>query len=182
MLRSTSCEAGARSLTGPARAAPIDRPRDRSLQELRPWGPRRAVPWGRVSCRAWTLWTVIGLAGLAGCDRPPVAPTGGGGAGGGGNDGGVGTTITITASGVSPRTLIVSPGTRVLVVNNDIVDHNVSSDPHPIHTDCIEINQVGFIQPGQTKETGNLNTARTCGFHDHDRPFDTTLQGEIIIR
>jgi hypothetical protein len=41
---------------------------------------------------------------------------------------------------------------------------------------------VGFITPGQTKQTGNFTTARTCGFHDHDQPTNTSLQGRIIVR
>ena len=79
---------------------------------------------------------------------------------------------------------MVPPGTRVQFVNNDTTNpnHDVASDPHPDHTDCIEINQVGFIVPGQTKETGNLNTARTCGYHDHNRPSDSRWQGQIIVR
>src|SRR5215471_4153413 len=78
-----------------------------------------------------------------------------------------GTTITITAAGVSPSTLTVSPGTRVTFINNDTRPHEIASDPHPEHTDCIELNQVGFLSPGQTRDSGNLNTVRTCGYHDH---------------
>ncbi len=92
------------------------------------------------------------------------------------------TTITISASGVSPRTIAVSPGTRVTFVNSSGSPHDMSSDPHPEHTDCPEINQVGFIQAGQTKLTGNLNTVRTCGYHDHNQPSNTSLQGSIVIR
>lgn len=73
-------------------------------------------------------------------------------------------------------------GTRVLFVNSDSRPHNMNSDPHPEHTDCPELNQVGFLTPGQSRETGNLVTARTCGFHDHDNPALTTLQGTITIR
>jgi hypothetical protein len=29
---------------------------------------------------------------------------------------------------------------------------------------------VGFLAVGQSKQTGNLNTARTCGYHDHNDP------------
>jgi len=91
-------------------------------------------------------------------------------------------TITITSAGVSPSTLTVSPGTRVMFVNNDTRSHDMASNAHPDHTDCPEINQAGFLMPGQSRQTGNLNTVRTCGFHDHDRPTDTRLQGTIIIR
>ena len=62
----------------------------------------------------------------------------------------------------------------------------MDSDPHPAHTDCPEINQVGFLtaagQTGSTKLTGNLNTAKTCGYHDHNRDFDTSLQGTIVVQ
>jgi hypothetical protein len=58
----------------------------------------------------------------------------------------------------------------------------MSSDPHPEHTNCPAINDVGFIQAGQTKLTGNLNVVRTCGFHDHNQPSNTALQGSIVIQ
>jgi plastocyanin len=91
-------------------------------------------------------------------------------------------TITMTSSGVSPKQLTVSPGTRVLFTNNDSRSHIMNSDPHPEHTDCPEINNIGSITPGQTKETGNLNTVKTCGYHDHGTPDDARFKGQIIIR
>ena len=91
------------------------------------------------------------------------------------------TTITITASGVSPRNIQVSLGARVRFINNDTRAHNMTSNPHPDHTDCPEINQVGFLQPGQQRETGNLVTVRTCGFHDHDNPTNASLNRSIVI-
>ncbi len=92
------------------------------------------------------------------------------------------TTITITSSGVSPRSVTVSAGSRVTFVNNDSRVHDMSSDPHPVHTDCPEINQVGFLSAGQSGQTGNLNTARTCGYHDHNQSTNTSLQGTIVIQ
>jgi hypothetical protein len=91
-------------------------------------------------------------------------------------------TFTITSAGVSPKELTVSPGTRVMFVNNDSRRHDMGSDPHPDHTDCTEINSVGVLNPGQSRETGNLNTVRTCGFHDHDLPDNNNLKGRIVIR
>jgi len=70
----------------------------------------------------------------------------------------------------------------VTFVNNDTVSHDMSSDPHPDHTDCPAINQAGFLRPGQRRESGNLNEVRTCGFHDHDDPTNRRLQGTITIR
>lgn len=78
--------------------------------------------------------------------------------------------------------MTISPGTRVLFVNNDSRPHDMSSDPHPAHTDCPAINQVGFLSPGQSRESGNLNTVRTCGFHDHDQSENVSLKGTITIR
>jgi hypothetical protein len=69
-----------------------------------------------------------------------------------------------------------------MFVNNDSRVHDMASDPHPEHTTCPELNQVGFLQPGQSRESGNLNTVRTCGFHDHNQPTVTSLQGTIQIR
>ena len=91
-------------------------------------------------------------------------------------------TITITAAGTSPKNVQVALGTRVLFVNSDSRAHTMNSDPHPEHTDCPELNQVGFLTPGQTRETGNLVIARSCGYHDHDNPSTTTLQGTITIK
>ena len=91
--------------------------------------------------------------------------------------------ITISAAGVaSPTELIVPPGTRVLFINNHSQRHQVSSDPHPEHTDCPEINQVGLLTQGQTRETGNLVAVRTCRFHDHENPDNAALRGRIVIR
>ena len=92
-------------------------------------------------------------------------------------------TITIGTDGrVSPATVTIAPGGRVTFINNHNQAHDMASDPHPEHTQCPEINQVGFLTAGQQRATGNLNTARTCGFHDHGRDTDTGLQGRIIIQ
>lgn len=107
--------------------------------------------------------------------NPTPPPTGGGGT--------QIATITIGADGrVSPSTVTIAPGGRVTMVNNHNTAHDMSSDPHPEHTQCPELNQWGFLQPGQQRTSGNLNTPRTCGFHDHNRPTDTGLQGRVVIQ
>jgi len=91
--------------------------------------------------------------------------------------------LTIDANGVlAPKELVVSPGTRVLFTNNSPRARQVSSDPHPDHTDCPAVNQVGFLSPGQTKETGNLTEVRTCGIHDHDDPSNADMRARILVR
>lgn len=91
------------------------------------------------------------------------------------------TTITLSSSGASPRDITVSVGSRVTFVNNDSAPHDMNSDPHPEHTTCPDLN-VGFIAGGQSRATNNLNTARTCTYHDHNQPSNTSLQGTIRIQ
>ena len=91
------------------------------------------------------------------------------------------TTIVIANNAVSPKTVTVPAGSQVTFVNNDSRPHEIFSNPHPEHTDCPEINQVGHLEPGQSRQTGNLNTIRTCGFHDHINFEITALQGSIVI-
>ena len=90
--------------------------------------------------------------------------------------------VTITAAGVSPQQVEIAVGGRVTFVNNNTQTHEMFSDPHPIHTDCPPMNDVGVLSPGQTKQTGVFTTARTCSYHDHGRPDNTSLQGWILIR
>jgi len=90
--------------------------------------------------------------------------------------------FSITSMGVTPRSVTVTRGSQVTFVNNDSRPHDMESDPHPEHTDCPEINSVGTLNPGQSRQTGNLNTARTCGFHDHLAAENNTLRGSIVIQ
>jgi plastocyanin len=90
-------------------------------------------------------------------------------------------TITIASSGVSPKNIQIAVGSRVLFVNNDSRSHNVTSDPHPEHTDC-RAQPVRLPRRWPEPETGNLVTVRTCGFHDHDDPSAAILQGSIVIK
>ena len=92
------------------------------------------------------------------------------------------TTFLILNNAVCPRDLTVSRGTRVTFINNDTRAHEMFSDPHPEHTDCQELNQVGHLEPGQQRETGNLNIVRRCGFHDHINENNRALQGTITIQ
>jgi hypothetical protein len=93
-----------------------------------------------------------------------------------------GPTVTIGSAGLSPRAIDVPVGGRLTIVNNDTVSHDMGSDPHPFHEDCPELNQIGMLAPGQTRTSGNLVEARTCGMHDHIRPLVTSLQLRITIR
>ncbi len=133
------------------------------------WGAGRAAAIIVVATLAAACGGSGGGATPAPTPTPTPTPTPGG------------TTITITAAGVSPNSLTVPLGSRVAFVNNDSRPHDMASNPHPEHTQCPTVN-VGFIQPGQTLQTQNLNTAATCGYHDHNQPTTTSLQGTIRIQ
>jgi plastocyanin len=91
-------------------------------------------------------------------------------------------TITITSAGVDKKQVEIPVGGRVAFVNNDASSHEMSSDPHPTHTNCPPLNQVGALAPGRTGTTGAFTTAGTCGFHDHGQPGNANLQGSIVVR
>jgi hypothetical protein len=38
------------------------------------------------------------------------------------------------------------------------------------------------LTAGQSRTSGNFNTARTCGFHDHNLPDNANLKGSIVIQ
>ena len=91
-------------------------------------------------------------------------------------------TILIVGNAVCPQNLTVTRGSQVTFINNDNRPHEMNSDPHPEHTNCQELNQVGHLEPGQQRQTGNMNIARTCGFHDHINDQNRALQGTITIQ
>ena len=91
-------------------------------------------------------------------------------------------TVTIGANGLTPTEVKIPVGGRVTFINNDVRPHAMSSDPIQTHTDCPAINDVGFLNPGQSRATSPLTTARTCGFHDHTNELDTTFKGRIVIQ
>ena len=89
--------------------------------------------------------------------------------------------VTITPSGVSPAVLVTSVGTRVTFVNNDVIPHDVLGGPDPSTPGCPEMDSVGFLTPGQSRQTATLEKPGTCEYHDHS--FHSPLfNGRIIIQ
>ena len=149
------------------------------LKRLRGWVSRVGqAGGGRPRHRAVpAALMALFVAACGGDSSSPSSPSSGGTA-----TCGTGNTIVIANNTVCPSTLTVSVGAQVTFVNNDSRNHNMTSDPHPEHTDCPPLNDVGFLTPGQSRQSGNLVTARTCGFHDHDNFSVRSLQGTITIR
>ena len=91
-------------------------------------------------------------------------------------------TFVIQNNQICPQTMTVTRGSQVTILNSDTRTHEMDSDPHPEHTDCPELNQIDFLNPGQSRLSGNLNIARKCGFHDHSNPDTAALKGTITIQ
>ena len=92
-------------------------------------------------------------------------------------------TVVIGSNNVFvPLEVTVAAGGRVAFVNRNNRPFDIMSDPPLTHTDCPPIQNVGFIQPGQTKETGPLTVPGTCGFHDHMNEHNPDLRGRIIVQ
>ena len=89
--------------------------------------------------------------------------------------------VTITGSGVTPGEVVTEVGTRVLFVNNDVIPHDVMGGPDPSRPDCHEIDAVGFLTPGQSRQTAMFDRARTCEYHDHSY-HSSLFNGRIVIQ
>jgi hypothetical protein len=91
-------------------------------------------------------------------------------------------TLVIMNNAICPQTIRVALGSQLTIVNQDSRTHEMTSDPHPEHTQCPELNQIGFLSTGGQRASGNLNTARTCGMHDHSDPDRASLKATITIQ
>ena len=91
-------------------------------------------------------------------------------------------TLILMNNAICPQALTLTRGSQLIITNQDSQTHDMASDPHPEHTDCPEINQIGTLNTGQTRSSGNLNTARRCGIHDHINPSSAALKATITIQ
>jgi hypothetical protein len=89
--------------------------------------------------------------------------------------------VRISPTGADPRQLIVAVGERVTFINNDMQPHDIAGGPDPATPDCREIDAVGFLAPGQSRQTAPLPVARTCDYHDHQN-HAPIFTGRIVIR
>lgn len=130
---------------------------------------------------------VAAMITMAACGgSSPTSPGGGGGSvvvQSTGSVATVGATITIGANGaVSPTQVTVAVGQSVTFTNNSSGTHDMESDPHPAHTDCPSIANVGLLQPGQSKTTFGFANTGSCGYHDHNASDNNSLKGRIVVQ
>lgn len=93
----------------------------------------------------------------------------------------VGATVTITANGVSDATPRINAGQAIRFTNADSRPHQIFTTPHLVHTDCPALNEIDVIAPGQSRDSGALNQARGCGFHDHMNPDNNAFRGQVLV-
>jgi plastocyanin len=90
-------------------------------------------------------------------------------------------TVRISAAGLNPIEITIRVGDRVTFINDDAQPHDVAGGPDIAHPDCREIDAVGFLVTGQSRQTAPLPEARTCDYHDHSN-HAPIFNGRIIIR
>lgn len=135
----------------------------------------------RIATLAGGVVVAAGLAMVAACgssssDSSSTAPSGGCTPSTSAN------TLVIQNNTICPSAITVARGTQITILNSDSRIHEMDSDPHPEHTDCPELNQIGHLEVSQSRQSGNLNTARKCGMHDHLSPDTASLKATITIQ
>ncbi len=86
-------------------------------------------------------------------------------------------TVTITPSGFQPGSLTIKSGETVVWSNQGGGTGNVSSSPHPTHTDYPPLN-LGDVAPGASVSLV-FPTAGTYKYHNHLNPSQF---GSIIVQ
>lgn len=85
--------------------------------------------------------------------------------------------VTLTANGFEPATLTIKVGDTVTWENKSGEEGNVSSDPHPAHTNYPPLNLGGFADGA--KLTLTFDKAGSFGYHNHLNAEET---GKIEVK
>lgn len=85
--------------------------------------------------------------------------------------------VSYTDNGFNPSTLRIKVGQTVTWVNDDTDLLQVASAPHPEHSDYPPLNDVGMIQPGESKSF-TFNEAGSYAYHNH---LDPDNFGQVIV-
>lgn len=85
--------------------------------------------------------------------------------------------IAITDTGYSPSLLSIKVGDTITWTSSAAKPSNVSSDPHPSHTDYAPLN-LGMFKPGES-QTLTFDKAGTYKYHNH---LNSTQTGTIIVK
>jgi plastocyanin len=85
-------------------------------------------------------------------------------------------TISITSSGINPKILTASMGTKIILTNKSGTDISINSDPHPAHT-LYPILNIGVIKDGDSASL----TFTKSGIYTYHNHFNPSQKGEIDI-
>ncbi len=66
--------------------------------------------------------------------------------------------VRLAPTGADPRQLIVAVGGQVTFINNDTQPHDIAGGTDPANPDCREIDAVGFLSPGQSRQTARCQS------------------------
>lgn len=88
------------------------------------------------------------------------------------------TTVKINSGGFSPQQITIKKGEAVTWINDDTMQHQVNSAPHPEHTDYSPLNSIGLLNSGAQKSL-TFPDAGTYHYHDHLNP---QLFGAVVVR
>jgi hypothetical protein len=88
--------------------------------------------------------------------------------------------VTVTAAGLSPQTLHVSPAVPTRIVNQDTVDHAFTAALDQGYGDCPEMKGLGRIAAGQTVAV-SIQRYGVCAFRDASQPTNPAFLGLIVV-
>ena len=92
---------------------------------------------------------------------------------GGSSTGSSSTDVNLSATGASPAQIAIASGGQVRFVNNDSVDHTMTS------TDCSELTSPRLAH-GQTFSKALLGP-KTCSYSDGLNPTVTSFKGTVSV-
>jgi plastocyanin len=122
--------------------------------------------------KAGAFSTLIAAALLAACGGGSSSSQGNGGCTPGGS-----ASVTIAATGVSPKAVCVLPGGTVTFTNQDSAAHDIEQNGSI--TSCTGLN-LGAIAAGQAA-TAPFPAAATCGYEDAGHATDDRFQGTVAV-
>ncbi len=84
--------------------------------------------------------------------------------------------VFVSAAGFTPNFVSVKAGMEVVFINSGNENHQIASDPHPLHTNLPGFNS-GVLKPGESY-TYRFEKAGDWGYHDHLNP---NLTGRVVV-
>jgi len=90
-------------------------------------------------------------------------------------------TVTISANGFDLAEVQVTVGSRVTFANADMRMREIYSGLDHVRFECPEIDAVGLILPGQSRQTRVFESSRTCAFHDATNLGNQAFQGRVVV-